>query len=76
MLISQLKFHMLLQDMLGEALGELEYVRINQLLGHKALRLLQRKASMAVRKAKDCALSNSSSQVAPASWVSQKLYRS
>ena len=55
-----------MKDMLGEALGELEYVRINQLLGHKALKILQRKASLAVRRAKDCALSSSSSQVDPA----------
>ena len=52
-----------MKDMLGEALGELEYVRINQLLGHKALKILQRKASLAVQRAKDYALSSSSSQV-------------
>lgn len=49
--------------MLGEALGELEYVRINQLLGHKALKILQRKASLAVCRAKNSAVAQQSSQV-------------
>lgn len=49
--------------MLGEALGELEYVRINQLLGHKALKILQRKASLAVCRARNSAVAQQSSQV-------------
>ena len=52
-----------LKAMLGEALGELEYARINQLLGHKALKILQRKASLAVQRAIDTSLPSTSNQV-------------
>ena len=43
---------LLLQALLGDTLGELEYMRANQVLGHKALKILQRRASLAVLRAR------------------------
>lgn len=52
MLLGVLDLHIAVQDMLGDALGELKYLRACQQLGDRSLKVLQRKASLAVLRAK------------------------